>query len=208
MLCRFAKICEVAYLALRKRANFLITLFMMMMNTGIPEISTIKDIKYLQVSSHCCKQLPKSQEFLSLVCHRSEFWPSLFFSPAGYFGSTIDGRRSAEAIQTEIQRSFAAELENKLELVIAQHCQGQQIILHQTHNSQHYRHHQVRERLVFIKYLYPILLICLVTRNNPGHAFTCSHYVYLQELFYASLGRDGEFSWDVFSFDHFVNKFR
>ena len=46
---RFGKICEVAYLALRKKANFLITLFMMMMNTGIPEISTIKDIKYLQV---------------------------------------------------------------------------------------------------------------------------------------------------------------
>ncbi len=39
----------MAYLALRKKANFLITLFMMMMNTGIPEISTIGDIKYLQV---------------------------------------------------------------------------------------------------------------------------------------------------------------
>ena len=50
LYCRFVKICETAYLALRKKANFLITLFMMMMNTGIPEISTIKDIKYLQVN--------------------------------------------------------------------------------------------------------------------------------------------------------------
>ena len=33
---------------LRQQTNFLITLFMMMINTGIPELSSLKDIEYLK----------------------------------------------------------------------------------------------------------------------------------------------------------------
>ncbi|KAI0229642.1 Phosphatidylinositol 4,5-bisphosphate 3-kinase catalytic subunit beta [Lamellibrachia satsuma] len=45
---RFEECCQRAYLALRHQSNFLITLFMMMMNTGIPELSSIQDIEYLK----------------------------------------------------------------------------------------------------------------------------------------------------------------
>jgi phosphatidylinositol-4,5-bisphosphate 3-kinase len=47
-LLRFKKLCEKAYMALRKRSHFLITLFMMMMNTGIPEISSLRDVEFLR----------------------------------------------------------------------------------------------------------------------------------------------------------------
>ena len=45
---RFENLCERAFLILRQQSKFLITLFMMMMNTGIPEVSCIKDIEYLK----------------------------------------------------------------------------------------------------------------------------------------------------------------
>ncbi|KAK2184803.1 hypothetical protein NP493_252g03001 [Ridgeia piscesae] len=45
---KFESCCLRAYLALRQQSNFLITLFMMMMNTGIPELSCIQDIEYLK----------------------------------------------------------------------------------------------------------------------------------------------------------------
>ena len=44
----FRTLCEHAFLALRRRSRFLMTLFMMMMNTGIPEVSCVKDIEYLK----------------------------------------------------------------------------------------------------------------------------------------------------------------
>ena len=37
-----------AYQILRKHSNFLITLFLMMMNTGLPEVSCLQDVEYLR----------------------------------------------------------------------------------------------------------------------------------------------------------------
>lgn len=45
---RFQMLCEKAFMILRQRSKFLITLFMMMMNTGIPEVSCLSDIEYLK----------------------------------------------------------------------------------------------------------------------------------------------------------------
>ena len=36
-----------AYMALRRKSHFLITLFMMMTNTGIPELSSLRKIEFL-----------------------------------------------------------------------------------------------------------------------------------------------------------------
>ncbi|RWS15774.1 Phosphatidylinositol-4:5-bisphosphate 3-kinase catalytic subunit alpha-like isoform [Dinothrombium tinctorium] len=44
----FTKLCGAAYLSLRKHANLLITLFTMMLSTGIPELQSIDDIGYLR----------------------------------------------------------------------------------------------------------------------------------------------------------------
>ena len=46
--------CVDAYLLLRKKGNLLISLFMMMLSTGLPELKTVDDLKYLQVSIHVC----------------------------------------------------------------------------------------------------------------------------------------------------------
>jgi len=45
---RFQSLCEEAYLALHDESNLLITLFLMMTNTGIPELSNVRDIEYLR----------------------------------------------------------------------------------------------------------------------------------------------------------------
>lgn len=45
---KFERLCEEAFCILRQSSRFLITLFMMMMNTGIPEVSCLKDIEYLK----------------------------------------------------------------------------------------------------------------------------------------------------------------
>ena len=37
-----------AFLALRRQTNLILTLFMMMTNTGIPELHSIEDIEYLK----------------------------------------------------------------------------------------------------------------------------------------------------------------
>lgn len=44
----FNDLCEKAYLILRKHANLLITLFTMMLSTGIPELSSVDDVGYLR----------------------------------------------------------------------------------------------------------------------------------------------------------------
>lgn len=44
----FLSICVSAYLILRKNANLFISLFTMMLSSGIPELQTIEDIHYLQ----------------------------------------------------------------------------------------------------------------------------------------------------------------
>lgn len=45
---QFQKLCGEAYLALRKHANLLITLFTMMLPTGITELQSINDVEYLR----------------------------------------------------------------------------------------------------------------------------------------------------------------
>jgi len=45
---RFRETCVNAYLVLRRNCNFLITLFLMMMNTGLPEVSCLEDVEYLR----------------------------------------------------------------------------------------------------------------------------------------------------------------
>lgn len=44
----FMELCGKAYLTLRRHANLLITLFTMMLSTGIPELQSIDDIAYLR----------------------------------------------------------------------------------------------------------------------------------------------------------------
>jgi len=45
---RFRSLCIEAYQILRGHYNFLITLFLMMMNTGLPEVSCLEDVDYLR----------------------------------------------------------------------------------------------------------------------------------------------------------------
>ncbi|XP_052803955.1 phosphatidylinositol 4,5-bisphosphate 3-kinase catalytic subunit delta isoform-like isoform X3 [Mya arenaria] len=45
---RFKKMCTEAYLALRRRGHLLIRLFMMMLNSGIPQLSSISDLDYIK----------------------------------------------------------------------------------------------------------------------------------------------------------------
>ncbi|XP_006823866.2 phosphatidylinositol 4,5-bisphosphate 3-kinase catalytic subunit alpha isoform-like [Saccoglossus kowalevskii] len=45
---QFQIICSTAYVKLRKHANLFISLFMMMLSSGIPELQTIEDVHYLQ----------------------------------------------------------------------------------------------------------------------------------------------------------------
>ena len=47
-LCRFQELCCSAYLILRRSANLFISLFSMMLATGIPELQSIDDISYLR----------------------------------------------------------------------------------------------------------------------------------------------------------------
>jgi phosphatidylinositol-4,5-bisphosphate 3-kinase len=42
-VCRFKSLCEKAYMALRQQSHILLVLFLMMVNTGIPELSSLKD---------------------------------------------------------------------------------------------------------------------------------------------------------------------
>ena len=73
--CRFQETCERAYLVLRKHSNFLITLFLMMMNTGIPEVSCINDIEYLRDTL-----VPQMSEQEAIVHFRSKFNEALHYS--------------------------------------------------------------------------------------------------------------------------------
>ncbi|XP_067951627.1 phosphatidylinositol 4,5-bisphosphate 3-kinase catalytic subunit delta isoform-like isoform X2 [Watersipora subatra] len=45
---QFRKLCEQAFLLLRKKGTLLISLFMMMLSTGLPELRSVSDLKYLQ----------------------------------------------------------------------------------------------------------------------------------------------------------------
>ena len=45
---RFVKLCESAYLILRRRAALFINLLAMMLQTGIPELRSTDDINYVK----------------------------------------------------------------------------------------------------------------------------------------------------------------
>lgn len=45
---KFQKYCEQAFAILRKKGSFIISLFAMMLSTGIPQLSSLKDLEYLR----------------------------------------------------------------------------------------------------------------------------------------------------------------
>ena len=49
LLFRFKELCEEAFLELREKGDLLISLFMMMLSTGIPELKKVSDVKYIKV---------------------------------------------------------------------------------------------------------------------------------------------------------------
>lgn len=69
MCIRFLQeICIRAYLDLRSNSNLLITLFSLMMLTGIPELSSTDDIKYLKEALQLGKDDSSAQEhFLNQI---------------------------------------------------------------------------------------------------------------------------------------------
>ncbi|XP_059505694.1 phosphatidylinositol 4,5-bisphosphate 3-kinase catalytic subunit gamma isoform isoform X2 [Stegostoma tigrinum] len=65
---RFKDICIQAYMSLRLHSNLLVTLFSLMMLTGIPELSCVKDIQYLKEALAVGKdEKTASEHFLSQI---------------------------------------------------------------------------------------------------------------------------------------------
>lgn len=59
----FRELCGEAYVTLRRHSNLLITLFTMMLRTGIPELRTLDDISYLKTSLQVGISEEKAREF-------------------------------------------------------------------------------------------------------------------------------------------------
>lgn len=59
----FRQLCGEAYVTLRRHSNLLITLFTMMLRTGIPELRTLDDISYLKTSLQVGVSEEKAREF-------------------------------------------------------------------------------------------------------------------------------------------------
>lgn len=59
----FRDLCGEAYVSLRRHSNLLITLFTMMLRTGIPELRTLDDISYLKTSLQVGVSEEKAREF-------------------------------------------------------------------------------------------------------------------------------------------------
>lgn len=59
----FRRLCGEAYASLRKHSNLLITLFSMMLRTGIPELRTLDDISYLKTSLQVGVPEERANEF-------------------------------------------------------------------------------------------------------------------------------------------------
>lgn len=59
----FRELCGEAYVSLRRHSNLLITLFTMMLRTGIPELRTLDDISYLKTSLQVGVSEEKAREF-------------------------------------------------------------------------------------------------------------------------------------------------
>ncbi|RDD40507.1 Phosphatidylinositol 4,5-bisphosphate 3-kinase catalytic subunit beta isoform [Trichoplax sp. H2] len=64
-LSRFTDVCEKAFMLIREKGNMFINLFSMMVSAGIPELSSIRDIRYLletlKLSSHEAEALRSFQ---------------------------------------------------------------------------------------------------------------------------------------------------
>lgn len=45
---KFQKLCETAFMTLRKHGTIILSLFAMMISTGLPELSSEKDLNYLR----------------------------------------------------------------------------------------------------------------------------------------------------------------
>lgn len=59
----FRSLCDEAYVSLRRHSNLLITLFTMMLRTGIPELRTLDDISYLKTSLQVGVSEQEAREF-------------------------------------------------------------------------------------------------------------------------------------------------
>ena len=59
----FRELCGEAYVSLRRHSNLLITLFTMMLRTGIPELRTLDDISYLKTSLQVGVSEEKARKF-------------------------------------------------------------------------------------------------------------------------------------------------
>ena len=79
--------CVDAYLLLRKKGNLLISLFMMMLSTGLPELKTVDDLKYLQVSIHVYMCVCVDVNLLSSYFESSFNEQKLTSSQQSYFAS-------------------------------------------------------------------------------------------------------------------------
>lgn len=60
---KFRQLCGDAYVTLRRHSNLLITLFTMMLRTGIPELRTLNDISYLKTTLQVGFSEQKAREF-------------------------------------------------------------------------------------------------------------------------------------------------
>ncbi|UYV66255.1 PIK3CA [Cordylochernes scorpioides] len=67
---RFQELCGNAYIVLRRHANLLITLFTMMLSTGIPELQSMDDISYLRKTL----QVDKTDESEALEYFQNQFY--------------------------------------------------------------------------------------------------------------------------------------
>ncbi|XP_030623619.1 phosphatidylinositol 4,5-bisphosphate 3-kinase catalytic subunit gamma isoform [Chanos chanos] len=65
---RFKEICIQAYLSLRSQSRLLLTLFSLMLPTGIPELSTAQDMRYLRMAlQEDCSEVEARQHFLQQI---------------------------------------------------------------------------------------------------------------------------------------------
>lgn len=61
---KFQKLCETAFMTLRKHGTIILSLFAMMISTGLPELSSEKDLNYLR------ETLVRIQLFSSWKLHK------------------------------------------------------------------------------------------------------------------------------------------
>nr|XP_008176156.2 phosphatidylinositol 4,5-bisphosphate 3-kinase catalytic subunit alpha isoform-like [Chrysemys picta bellii] len=62
---RFQEMCYAAYLAIRQHANLLISLFSLMLSSGLPELQSFDDIAYLRKTLALDKAEPEALEYFT-----------------------------------------------------------------------------------------------------------------------------------------------